>query len=84
MRGGFGGMLSIPVAGGLARTLADAAGLEIFTNATGLGGCESLVEHRASSEGPDTTAPEDLLRLSIGLEHADDLVADLEHALERA
>jgi cystathionine gamma-synthase len=84
MRGGFGGMLSIRVAGGLARTLAVAAGLEIFTNATSLGGCESLVEHRASSEGPDTTAPEDLLRLSIGLEHADDLVADLEHALERA
>ena len=53
----------------------------LFTRATSLGGVESLIEHRASVEGPGTTTPEDLLRLSIGLEHADDLIADLAQAL---
>jgi len=53
----------------------------VFTRATSLGGVESLIEHRASMEGPHTRTPQDLLRLSIGLEHADDLVADLDAAL---
>ena len=52
-----------------------------FTRATSLGGVESLIDHRQSIEGPDTRTPETLLRLSIGLEHPDDLIADLERAL---
>jgi cystathionine gamma-synthase len=78
----FGGMLSLRLAGGRAAAVAVAARLELFTNATSLGGVESLVEHRASSEGPGSTTPDDLLRLSIGLEHPDDLIADLARALE--
>jgi cystathionine gamma-synthase len=77
----FGGMLSLRVAGGRAAAVAVAARLELFTNATSLGGVESLVEHRASSEGPGSTTPDDLLRLSVGLEHVDDLRADLLRAL---
>ena len=84
MTGGFGGMLSIRVAGGRAAAVAAAGRRRQFTNATSLGGVESLVEHRASSEGPATTAPEDLLRLSVGLEHPDDLVEDLRRALDAA
>lgn len=78
---GFGGMLSVRVQGGEARAIAVAARLSVFRRATSLGGTESLVEHRASVEGPDTPCPRDLLRLSIGLEHPDDLVRDLEEAL---
>jgi cystathionine gamma-synthase len=78
----FGGMLSLRVAGGRQRALEVASKLRIFTNATSLGGTESLVEHRASSEGPASTTPDDLLRLSVGLEHPDDLLADLQQALE--
>jgi len=78
----FGGMLSLRVAGGRAAALAVAARLELFTLATSLGGVESLVEHRASAEGPGSSAPEDLLRLSVGLEHPDDLAADLLRALD--
>jgi cystathionine gamma-synthase len=77
-----GGMLSFVVKGGRAEALAVASRVRVFTRATSLGGPESLVEHRASIEGPHTRAPEGLLRLSVGLEHADDLVADLRHALE--
>ncbi len=77
----FGAMLSIELRGGRETTLATAGRLRLFTNATSLGGCESLVEHRASVEGPDPVSPQNLLRLSIGLEHADDLVADLAQAL---
>jgi cystathionine gamma-synthase len=79
--GAFGGMLSLRVAGGRAAAVAVAARLELFTNATSLGGVESLVEHRASSEGPGSTTPDDLLRLSVGLEHVDDLRDDLLRAL---
>jgi cystathionine gamma-synthase len=53
----------------------------LFTNATSLGGCESLIEHRASVEGANPISPQNLLRLSVGLEHADDLVDDLRQAL---
>ena len=55
--------------------------LQLIINATSLGGCESLIEHRASVEGPKPVSPENLLRFSVGLEHADDLIADLRQAL---
>ncbi|MFO1286283.1 MAG: PLP-dependent transferase [Rubrivivax sp.] len=84
MKGGFGGMLSIRVRGGEAAAIATAANVQLWKRATSLGGTESLVEHRASVEGAGTPAPADLLRLSVGLEHADDLIADLEQALARA
>jgi cystathionine gamma-synthase len=77
----FGGMLSLVVPGGRARAFAVAARLQLFTRATSLGGPESLVEHRASVEGPASRAPDGLLRLSIGLEHPDDLIEDLTQAL---
>jgi cystathionine gamma-synthase len=77
-----GGMLSFVVPGGRARAFEVAARLQVFTRATSLGGPESLVEHRASVEGAGSRAPEGLLRLSIGLEHPDDLIADLRQALE--
>ena len=76
-----GGMLSFVVAGGRARAFEVAARLRLFTRATSLGGPESLIEHRASIEGVRTRAPEGLLRMSVGLEHPDDLVADLGQAL---
>jgi cystathionine gamma-synthase len=59
-----------------------AARTTLFTRATSLGGPESLIEHRASIEGPETRTPQNLLRLSIGLEHPDDLIEDLARALE--
>jgi len=77
----FGGMVSFEAAGGRAAALAIAGRLKLFTNATSLGGCESLVEHRASVEGPAGRSPPGLLRLSVGLEHPDDLVEDLAQAL---
>jgi cystathionine gamma-synthase len=77
----FGGMLSILVKGGREEAVAVAARVKLFRNATSLGGVESLIEHRASAEHPDSTSPENLLRLSIGLENADDLIADLLQAL---
>lgn len=78
---GDSGMLSIEIAGGREDALAVAGRLRLFVNATSLGGCESLVEHRASIEGADAIVPEGLLRLSIGVEDADDLIADLDQAL---
>jgi cystathionine gamma-synthase len=77
----FGGMLSVRIRGGRDAALAVAEKVKLFTNATSLGGCESLVEHRASVEGTDPVSPQNLLRLSIGLEHADDLIEDLRQAL---
>jgi cystathionine gamma-synthase len=77
----FGGMVSIQVQGDRSRAMAVAAKLSVFTRATSFGGTESLVEHRASIEGPGTHTPENLLRLSVGLEHVDDLVEDLDRAL---
>ena len=77
----FGGMMSVEVRGGRDAALAMAAKLRIFANATSLGGCESLVEHRASVEGPRPFSPQNLLRISVGLEDAEDLVADLAQAL---
>jgi cystathionine gamma-synthase len=81
MSGAFGGLLSVRVAGGEARALAVVRALALFLRATSLGGVESFVEHRASVEGPDTTTPPDLLRLAIGIEHAQDLIDDLAQAL---
>ena len=81
MTGGFGGMLSIRHRHGEAAAVATAARVAVFKRATSLGGVESLIEHRASVEGPSTPVPPDLLRLSIGLENPEDLIADLEQAL---
>jgi cystathionine gamma-synthase len=81
MAGGFGGMLSIRVHGGAAAAIATAAGVRLWKRATSLGGVESLIEHRASIEGAGSPAPPDLLRLSVGIEHPDDLITDLEAAL---
>ena len=78
----FGGMLSIALHGSQDAALAMAGRLQLFINATSLGGCESLVEHRASVEGANPVSSQNLLRLSIGLEHADDLIEDLRQALE--
>jgi cystathionine gamma-synthase len=78
---GFGGMLSIRLRDGQEAAMTVAARVNLFTRATSLGGIESLIEHRASVEGPDTATPDNLLRLSIGLEHPDDLIADLAQAL---
>ena len=81
MRGGFGAIISLCIKGGAEAAMAVAARTQLFTRATSLGGVESLIEHRASIEGPGTTTPENLLRLSIGIEDAEDLIADLEQAL---
>ncbi|CAN5783101.1 cystathionine gamma-synthase [soil metagenome] len=77
----FGGMLSIQVQGGASDALAVANKVKLFTQATSLGGVESLIEHRYSVEGPTSRTPANLLRISVGLEHAEDLIADLAQAL---
>ncbi len=77
----FGGMLSVELRGGRQAALAMAGKLRLFTNATSLGGCESLIEHRASVEGANPRSPQNLLRISVGLEDAGDLIADLAQAL---
>jgi cystathionine gamma-synthase len=82
MSGGFGGMLSVRVKAGEAAAIRAAANVQIWKRATSLGGVESLIEHRRSIEGADSPCPPDLLRLSVGLEHATDLIADLERALD--
>lgn len=84
MPGGFGGMLSIRVKGGAAAAIDAAARVGLWKRATSLGGVESLIEHRASIEGPGTPCPDDLLRLSVGIEDAGDLFDDLDRALKRA
>ncbi len=81
MTGGFGGMLSIRVEGGASAAIAAAAKVEVWQRATSLGGVESLIEHRASIEGAGSPVPPDLLRLSVGIEDPDDLLADLDAAL---
>ena len=79
----FGGMLSFQVNGNAADAMAVAAKTKILTRATSLGGVESLIEHRASVEGPETKTPDNLLRVSVGLENAEDLIEDLAQALGR-
>jgi cystathionine gamma-synthase len=81
MPGGFGAMLSVCVAAGSEAAIAATNRTHLFTRATSLGGVESLIEHRASIEGPGTTVPGNLLRLSIGIEDPEDLIADLDQAL---
>jgi cystathionine gamma-synthase len=81
MQRGFGSMLSIRTGGGAPRALAVIKKLRVWVPATSLGGVESLVEHRHTVEGPHTPTPDDLLRLSVGLEHEDDLFDDLAGAL---
>ncbi len=83
MTGGYGGMLSLRVAGGAAGALKVATGVELIVRATSLGSVESLIEHRATVEGAESPIPDDLLRLSVGLEDAADLIADLDQALDR-
>lgn len=78
---GFGAMLAVRHAGGAAAARTTPAKVRLFTHATSLGGVESLIEHRASSEGPGSRTPPDLLRISVGLEHPEDLWEDLERAL---
>ncbi len=80
MTGGFGGMLSIRLRGGRGAALAAAASVSIWRRATSLGGVESLVEHRASMEGEGPFCPDDLLRLSVGIEDVEDLWIDLDRA----
>jgi cystathionine gamma-synthase len=77
----FGGMVSFQVKGGRAKAMQVAARVKVFTRATSLGGTESLIEHRASIEGPDTRTPDNLLRVSVGLENVEDLIEDLVQAL---
>ena len=77
----WGAMLSFEVAGGQPAALAITGKIKVFTHATSLGGVESLLEHRASGEGPISRTPPGLLRVSIGLESAEDLIADLDQAL---
>jgi cystathionine gamma-synthase len=83
MRGGFGAVVSLQVPGGAAEALAVAGRVQLFTRATSLGGVESLIEHRASMEGPHTQTPQNLLRLAVGLENPADLIGDLDAALGR-
>jgi cystathionine gamma-synthase len=84
MTGGFGCIVSFEVAAGEEAAHAVARAVRLFKHATSLGGVESLIEHRASAEGPATLLPGNLLRLSLGIEDGDDLVADLEGALDLA
>jgi cystathionine gamma-synthase len=77
----FGGMLSILVKGSVENAKAVVNKVRLFTQATSLGGVESLIEHRASVEGPETKTPQNLIRISVGLEHIDDLIEDFKQAL---
>ncbi len=81
--GGFGGMMSILIRGGAEAALTVAKSVRLFVPATSLGGVESLIEHRATVEGPGSATPDSLLRISVGIEAVDDLIGDLEQALEK-
>jgi cystathionine gamma-synthase len=81
MHGGFGAVVSVQVPGGAADALAVVSRVRLFTRATSLGGVESLIEHRASIEGPLSQTPPNLIRMSVGLEHPADLIGDLDQAL---
>lgn len=84
MQGGFGSLMSIRTWGGERGAIATAANVRIWKRATSLGGVESLIEHRSSVEGPNSPAPPDLLRMSVGIEEASDLIEDFEQALKLA
>jgi cystathionine gamma-synthase len=81
MNGGFGGMFSVRIKRGSSAAIAVAAAVSLWKRATSFGGIESLIEHRASIEGEESPCPDDLLRLSAGLEDVDELYADLTRAL---
>ena len=81
MKGGYGGMMSVLIKEGSKRALSVAGKLKYFKHATSLGGVESLVEHRKSIEGLQSVTPDNLLRISVGIEHIDDLIKDWEQAL---
>ena len=81
MKGGFGAMLSLLIGGDADDARRVATRTRLFVPATSLGGVESLIEHRASVEGPDSIVPANLLRLSVGIERVDELIEDLEQAL---
>jgi cystathionine gamma-synthase len=81
MQGGFGAVVSVQVPGGATEALAVVSRVRLFTRATSLGGVESLIEHRASMEGHLSQTPPNLIRMSVGLEHPADLIADLDQAL---
>jgi cystathionine gamma-synthase len=83
MTDGFGGMMSILVRGGFAEAQKLCTKLKVIVPATSLGGVESLAEHRKAVEGPSSPVPDNLVRFSIGIEHVDDLIADLEQALAK-
>jgi cystathionine gamma-synthase len=83
MTDGFGGMMSILVKGGFADAQRLCTGLKVIVPATSLGGVESLAEHRKTVEGPTSPVPDNLVRISVGIEHVDDLIADVEQALGR-
>lgn len=83
MAGGFGGLLSFQVKGRAGEALAVAGRLPLIARATSLGGTESVIEHRLTIEGAATGVPPNLLRLSVGIEDAADLIADLAQALDR-
>jgi cystathionine gamma-synthase len=74
-------MLSFELHEGRERAIDVAARVQIFTRATSLGSTHSLIEHRASVEGPNTRTPQNLLRISVGLENGEDLIGDLSQAL---
>jgi len=83
MQNGFGGMMSILVKGGQEGAMKLASGLKIVKHATSLGGVETLIEHRKSAEGAHSVSPENLLRISVGIENIDDLIEDFKQALEK-
>ena len=84
MPGGFGGMFSIELQGGEQAAIRTAAHTQLWKRATSLGGVESLIEHRASIEGAGSPVPGNLLRLSTGIEDANELLADIEQAIKKA
>lgn len=84
MTDGFGGMLSFLVKGSFEEAKSLCTRLKVIVLATSLGGVESLAEHRKTVEGPASSVPDNLVRFSIGIEHVDDLIADIEQALQRA
>ncbi len=84
MQNGFGGMLSLLIKGGEQKARDVARFTQVFFPATSLGGVESLIEHRKTVEGPHSLVAPNLLRLSVGIEDLNDLIADLEQAIERA
>ena len=77
----FGGMISFQIKGDRTDAMQLVTRTKVFKRATSLGGVESLIEHRASVEQPDTKTPQNLIRVSVGLEHSDDLIKDLDEAL---